>query len=1069
MKKLLNILYSTRLMAILFFVFAIAMGVATFIENDFGTQTAKKLVYNTWWFELIMVFFVINFFGNIFKYQLYKKEKWAVFMFHIAFLFIIIGAGITRYIGYEGMMIIDEGETTNTFLSDTNYLNVIVDNNKFQKETNNKLLLSALGKNSVEFSETFQPSKDEPEHTIDFKLVDYIPWAEKKFIEDKTKTEHLFFVESSDGTRHEHHIKRGTLQNIHNILVGFDAPDKNASINFFYEDGNLKMQTKSNGDWLRMADQTRGKIVKDSIQYFQYLTLHNVAGLQFVVPRPAEKGEVKTVRGNKDNKKYDVVVFDITTNGETKRVEFSGGQFNTDNKKEFSIGNLNFRAWYGAKRLQTPFSVKLNDFQLEKYPGSESAASYASEVTVIDSEETFDYRIFMNHILDYKGYKFFQSSFKNAGQPIEQTHLSVNHDFWGMLVTYFGYSLLYTGLISMLFAKNTRFDDLKKGLKKIRNKKATLSLIAFFFVGFGFAQEDHNHNEHDGHGHQTTEVHTTNHQQLKITDKVIDSILKANLVDKSHADSFSHLVIQDAGGRMKPAHTFASELVRKVAQTNKFKGMEPSQVLLSITENPRFWFEVPIIYLADKGNKEIRKVLDLPDTTKYARLSDFITPTGAYKIKEQVDEAQKTKIQNKFQQDLIKVDRRVGLLYSVIGGGILRIYPVPGDENNKWVSQPETLHAGFKGTDSVFVRQSLPVYLQLLQESKKSGVYTETNKVLEGIKKFQRKFGSDVIPSKDKIDLEITYNKVNIFKRLSNYYRYIGVLLTLFVILQIFFRKSKALNYTVKALIAFTVILFLFHIIGLGIRWYISGNAPWSNAYESLIYVAWSTMLFGLFLGRKSALTIGAAAFLASSILFFAHQNWLDPEIANLQPVLNSWWLLVHVSIIVSAYGPFGLGMILGIVSLLLMAFTTKKNKKKMDANIKELTIINEMSLTVGLVLFTVGNFLGGMWANESWGRYWGWDPKETWALISIMVYAFVLHMRLVPGLRGRYAFNLWSVIAFASVMMTYMGVNFYLSGLHSYASGDKVITPSSVYYSIIFVAILGTLAYFKYQKFYKK
>jgi cytochrome c-type biogenesis protein CcsB len=273
----------------------------------------------------------------------------------------------------------------------------------------------------------------------------------------------------------------------------------------------------------------------------------------------------------------------------------------------------------------------------------------------------------------------------------------------------------------------------------------------------------------------------------------------------------------------------------------------------------------------------------------------------------------------------------------------------------------------------------------------------------------------------------------------------------------------------VKFLIGVVLLLFLMHTIGLISRWYISGNAPWSNAYESIIYVAWATLLFGLYLGRKSALTISAASFVTAIILMIAMGNWLDPEIANLQPVLNSWWLLVHVSIIVASYGPLSLGMILGVVALFLIIFTNKKNKKKMDVNIKEITIVNEMAVTVGLVMLTIGNFLGGMWANESWGRYWGWDPKETWALISIMIYAFVLHMRLIPGLRGKYTYNLWSVIAYASIMMTYFGVNFYLAGLHSYASGDRVITPNSVYYSVAFVAIIGTLAWFQNRKYYKK
>ena len=1035
-------------MAVLFFVFAIAMGVATFVENDFGTQTSKALIYNTWWFELIMVFFVVNFFGNIFRYRLYKKEKWSVLLFHAAFLFIIIGAGITRYISYEGLMIINEGETTNTFLSDINYLNVIIDDNEFQKETNNKLLLSAWGKNSANFTEYFQPKKDGKNHEITFNLVDYIPWSEKKLVLDENGVEHLFLVESSSGSRHEHYIKKGTIQNIHNILVGFDAPKNNASINFFYENDNLKMTSKNDGNWLRMADQKRGDIVKDSVQNFQFLTLHTIGGLQFVVPKSPEKGEMKTVRGKKDPKKYDTVIFDITTNGETKRVNFYGGQFNVDNQQNFSIGNLNFRAWYGAKQLQTPFSVKLNDFQLEKYPGSENAASFASEVTVSTPEETFDFRIFMNHILNYKGYRLFQASYANAGQSVEQTHLSVNHDFWGTSITYLGYFLLFFGLVASLFIKNTRFDDLKKALSKIRDKKVALTISFLLITTISVAQ----HNSH---------------QPKRLSEVQIDSILQKNIVSKEHADAFSSLVIQDAGGRMKPAHTFASELVRKVAHTDNFNGLTPSQVLVSITETPMLWLNVPFVYL-EKGNTQIREVLGLPKEAKYARFIDFYSPDGTSKISNLVIEAQKKRIQNKFEQDVIKIERRVWLLSQALSGSILRIFPIPDNEENKWVSQPETLEAGFKGTDSVFVRQSLPVYFQLLQNSKKTGNYTETNKILDGIKKFQRKFGAKVIPSEDKIQLEIAYNKINIFVKLSKYYGYVSLLMILFVFLQIF-NNRPWINYVVKAFIAIIILLFVAHALGLASRWYISGNAPWSNAYESIIFVGLATMLFGLLLGKKSSLTIAATTFLTSIILFFANQNWLDPEIANLVPVLNSWWLYVHVSIITASYGPFALGMILGIFTLFLIIFTTSKNKKKMSLHVKELTLINEMALTVGLVMLTIGNFLGGMWANESWGRYWGWDPKETWALISIMVYAFVLHMRLIPGLRGKYTFNLWSIMAFASVMMTYFGVNFYLSGLHSYASGDKVITPTSVYYSIGFVVVIGTLAWLKHKKFYKK
>ena len=303
---------------------------------------------------------------------------------------------------------------------------------------------------------------------------------------------------------------------------------------------------------------------------------------------------------------------------------------------------------------------------------------------------------------------------------------------------------------------------------------------------------------------------------------------------------------------------------------------------------------------------------------------------------------------------------------------------------------------------------------------------------------------------------------------LFSWYLYVGFVFFVLLIVQIF-KDGKWMRIAINFFKGATFFLFALHTAGLAARWFISGHAPWSDAYESMIYVAWATVLFGILFGRKSNLTLAATTFVAAMILMIAHWNWMDPAIANLQPVLDSYWLMIHVAVIVGSYGPFALSMIIGGVALFLMLLTNASNKVKMDLNIKELTIINELSLTVGLIMLTIGNFLGGMWANESWGRSWGWDPKETWALISIMIYAFVIHMRLIPGLRGRWLFNLASIVAFASILMTYFGVNFYLVGLHSYASGDKIITPNFVYYSAAFVALLGVASYFPYKKHYQK
>ena len=1040
MKKVYDVLFSSRLMAVLFLVFAAAMGIATFIENDYGTMTAKVLVYNAWWFELIMVMFCINFTGNIFRYKLYKKEKWAVLAFHLSFILILIGAGITRYISFEGVMPILEGESTNVYFSETTYFDFVVDDGKVQKTpSSDALMLSAWGDNNFEISTDFKGTP------VDLKLIKYVPFALSTFTESEQGELYLHFVESSSGGRHDHYIKYGSIENIHGVLVGFDAEDDSQpSLNFRQGADGLELLSKDEGTFFRMADQFQGEINANSYESFNYLSVHSVGTLQFVVPKPPLTGSFVFESGVKEENPLDLLRFQLTVGKQTTEFDLMGGQYNTEAPLQMNFNGLNFRFKYGAKILELPFNLKLRDFQLERYPGSQSAMSYASEVTVIDPSETFDFRIYMNHILNYKGYKFFQSSYDLSG-PVEETRLSVNHDFWGTTITYIGYMILYIGLMLIMFVKGTRFDLLRSKLPKIKAKKAALSVL--LLIGFsGFAQN---------HEHESS-----------ISNTQIDSIISANIVDISQADSFGALVVQDAGGRMKPINTFSSQLLRKVSKSDTYLGYDSDQIYLSIIENPRLWFEVPIIYL-ERGNDQIREILGLPVKQKYAALSNFLDERGNYIIRERVEEAQKKNVRSKFEKDLINIDQRVGLLYSAIGGGILKIFPIPNDPNNTWVSQPELNEAGFTGIDSVFVKQILPVYIQTLQEAKVTGNYTESTEILDGMKNFQKKYGAGVYPSQDKIDLEIAYNKYDVFKKLFSYYMYIGTLLFILVLVQIF-KDNKLIKTLIKIGIGIVIFLFIMHTGGLIARWIISGHAPWSNAYESMIYVAWATMLFGLLFGKDSSMTIAATAFLTSMILMIAHWNWMDPEIANLQPVLNSYWLMIHVAIIVASYGPFALSMIIGFVALILMILMNSKNKKKLKLTIDELTTINEMAMTLGLILLTIGNFLGGMWANESWGRYWGWDPKETWALISIFIYAFVLHLRLIPGLKSKFTFNLWSVIAFASIMMTYFGVNFYLSGLHAYASGDKVVTPSFVYITIAVVAVVGILAKMKYNKNYK-
>ncbi|OIQ36808.1 MAG: c-type cytochrome biogenesis protein CcsB [Bacteroidetes bacterium MedPE-SWsnd-G1] len=1038
MNKLLSFLYSTRLTGVLFIVFAAAMGIATFIENDYGTQTAKALIYHAWWFEAIMVIFVFNFFGNIFKYRLYRKEKWSVLLFHLAFVLIIIGAGVTRYISYEGIMPIIEGESNNTMLSETTYFQVTTHNNEVQRiSVPDAVLLSAKGSPNYTFKDNFKGQD------FEFDLVEYVPNAKEEFTLDENGQSFLKIVESSNGGRHDHYLKQGESQLIHNVLIGYDNEGNN-TVDILTIDGQLKIKSIHDGTFLRMADQFNGTIAKDSIQDLNLLSLHNLAGMNFVIPEPAVKGSYKTIVGDKNEDPLDKLVFDVTVGEETKKLELSGAQYYMQSPTQISVGGLHFRVNYGAQQLTLPFHVKLRDFQLDTYPGSENPMSYASEVTVIDPSETFDFRIFMNNVLNYKGYRFFQSSY-NITPEYEETRLSVNHDFWGTTITYFGYTLLFLGLIIIIFAKNTRFDTLRQTLNKVKAKKAALTIAALLAINVGFSQ----------------------HEEHQLTDAQIDSIVNANAVSAEHAKKFSKLVIQDAGGRMKPLHTFSSELLRKVSKKDKFKGLNSNQVFISMQQNPRFWFNVPMIYIK-KENTKLRDLIGIPQDQKYARLADFLTNMGDYKLAKENEYAFKQKIKSKFDQSVLDVTNRVNVLFDGLFGNLLAIFPIPNDENNTWVSQNELKSEYYSGTDSVFVKQIFPAYLQTLIEAKEKNDYSQADEILNGIIKFQQKFGSDVYPSDKKIDLEVFYNENDIFKNLFWQYMLGGLFLFIVIIINIF-NDSKLLKTLLKIGSIICVLLFAYHTVGLGIRWYISGHVPWSNGYESMIYIAWATMLFGLIFGKKSQLTIAATAFVTAMILMFAHMNWMDPEIANLVPVLDSYWVMIHVSIIVASYGPFTLCMILGLLALFLMIITNDKNKKKVKLIVQEITVISEMSMTLGIILLTIGNFLGAIWANESWGRYWGWDPKETWALISIMIYAFILHMRLIPGLRGRYAFNVAGVLSFASILMTYLGVNHLLSGLHSYAQGEAAKIPYQIWTWLAISVLFSVLAYFKYKKYYKK
>ena len=391
----------------------------------------------------------------------------------------------------------------------------------------------------------------------------------------------------------------------------------------------------------------------------------------------------------------------------------------------------------------------------------------------------------------------------------------------------------------------------------------------------------------------------------------------------------------------------------------------------------------------------------------------------------------------------------------VINGDLFALFPGPSKED-KWLATGG-VPVGLSSDDSLFVNRGFEV----LKESINGKSEINGRQILAAISSFQKKFGADYLPTESRKKAEIFYNSVNPFKRLFPIYLLVGFVLLIVSFVNIF--RQKTMSSTIRIVFSSVIGLgFLFHTIGLAMRWYIAGHAPWSNGYESMVYVAWAALLAGLIFGRKYPMVLATAAMLSGITLFVAHLNWMNPEITHLVPVLNSYWLMIHVAIITASYGFLGLSAFIGLLVLVLYRISNRENSKNVKGFILQLTAISEMSVTIGLYMLTIGTFLGGIWANESWGRYWGWDAKETWALITVVIYSFVAHMRLIPSLKGIFNYTIASVLAFSSVLMTYFGVNYYLSGLHSYGRGSIDSVHWSAFVMIAIVAIIMMIANFK-------
>tara|TARA_B100001250_G_scaffold404679_1_gene421021 strand:+ start:1768 stop:3090 length:1323 start_codon:yes stop_codon:yes gene_type:complete len=437
-------------------IYAFAIGFATFIENDYGTTAARALIFNSWWMELILVFLCSIFLYNIFQYKLYHLRRIPVLFLHLSFIFIIIGAGITRYISEEGVMRIQEGSLNNQFISSNQFLEFKIHDGEDQYLGQKELILSSITNNKFTIPVKFK------HHKITIDYIDFIHDPVDELVQNVLDGSNILelIIPSSTGGMQSEYILENTQKNINNLTVSFNL-DLESELRILKEDSVFYFVSKYDVEFMKMSNQVKGVLRRNIKHKFNKKTLYTVLDKNLVFKNDFKNAMLanKSFGIKNDDVKLDLLKIKLSVLNQDTIIDLYGSKGTIASKQYFKFNNLFFSLSYGSRIRSLPFGIFLKDFQLERYPGSDSPSSFASEIQVLDGDEQFDYRIFMNNVLNYKGYRFFQSSY----DPDEKgTILSVNQDKLGTGVTYFGYLSLLLSVLSLMFSRFSRINILNK-------------------------------------------------------------------------------------------------------------------------------------------------------------------------------------------------------------------------------------------------------------------------------------------------------------------------------------------------------------------------------------------------------------------------------------------------------------------------------------------------------------------------------------------------------------------------------------------------------------------------------
>ena len=643
----------------------------------------------------------------------------------------------------------------------------------------------------------------------------------------------------------------------------------------------------------------------------------------------------------------------------------------------------------GMKEEKLPFSLCLQKFEAKMHDGTNAVADYSSKFTVIDGDDKSEGEVSMNNIYSHRSYRLYQSSYDEDGKG---SVLAINADPYGIPVTYTGYALLFISLVWMLFDPKGGY---RKLLKSPLLKKG--ALITALILSMGNIQTLH------------AESATGNLQNA--------------VLPKETAEKFGelHILYND---RICPVQTFALDFCKKIYGARSYQGLTAEQVLSGWVFYGNTWANEPFIKIK---SGEMKTAMNLPD---YASLNTFFNrEMGGYTIGQYVQEYYNGQ-QDKFHQQAADIDGKIQIIMELREGISLKVLPYTFTKNVKATKDHPFIKAGtttwFSPVDKLpqAVEQQHALYIKnvfsLLNGDVKAGNISRVNEFFVKMKKYQEVSSGNSLPTATQYKAERINNAFPFATILFMANLTLGFIALFYTIYRMTKKREiKVLNIALPILLGVSFLALTF---GLALRWIISGNIPMSNGYESMLTVAWFVMLISILMQLRIRIVMVFGFLISGFFLLVSHINQMDPAIGQMMPVLNSPLLSIHVSIIMMSYALLSLTFICGIMGICLRSHG------------EELQALSRIFLYPALTTMGFGIFIGAIWANVSWGNYWSWDSKETWALITFMIYAVVVHTQSLPVFRKPLVYHIYITLAFMSIAMTYFGVNYFLTGMHSYA-----------------------------------